>query len=264
MGALVAGLLLGIVETAVSRLLDPGLTLAATYALFMIVLLVRPTGPVREAWRDEPRRRTPAHALARARACCSSACRWLPAAMCWRSPSACSASPCSPRPGRCSRDRPTTSRSPRAAFFGLGAYAAAVFGEQVPWPVVLLIAACVGLALSRWSSACRRCACPASTSSSSRSASPSSSASSSPGTRSTSQGTVGRYLFLDMTQAADLLAAAGADGRGACSSAGWSAARASALRRASSATTRWSPGTPASTPRAPRSRCSRSAPPSWR
>ena len=44
MGALAVGLLLGIIETAVSRLLDPGLTLAATYALFMIALLVRPTG----------------------------------------------------------------------------------------------------------------------------------------------------------------------------------------------------------------------------
>jgi branched-chain amino acid transport system permease protein len=44
MGALVAGLLLGIVETAVARLVDPGLTLAATYALFLVVLLIRPTG----------------------------------------------------------------------------------------------------------------------------------------------------------------------------------------------------------------------------
>jgi branched-chain amino acid transport system permease protein len=44
MGALAVGLLLGLIETAVSRLLDPGLTLAATYALFMIALLVRPRG----------------------------------------------------------------------------------------------------------------------------------------------------------------------------------------------------------------------------
>ncbi|MFT4116690.1 branched-chain amino acid ABC transporter permease [Bradyrhizobium sp.] len=44
MGALVAGLLLGVVETAVARLVDPGLTLAATYALFLGVLLVKPTG----------------------------------------------------------------------------------------------------------------------------------------------------------------------------------------------------------------------------
>jgi branched-chain amino acid transport system permease protein len=44
LGALVAGLLLGLGETAVARLLDPGLTLAATYALFLAVLLVRPTG----------------------------------------------------------------------------------------------------------------------------------------------------------------------------------------------------------------------------
>src|SRR5215470_6524982 len=44
MGALAAGLMLGVVETAVARLVDPGLTLAATYALFLGVLLVRPTG----------------------------------------------------------------------------------------------------------------------------------------------------------------------------------------------------------------------------
>jgi branched-chain amino acid transport system permease protein len=44
MGALLAGLLLGVVETAVARLADPGLTLAATFAIFLIVLLWRPTG----------------------------------------------------------------------------------------------------------------------------------------------------------------------------------------------------------------------------
>ncbi|MEY9121203.1 branched-chain amino acid ABC transporter permease [Bradyrhizobium yuanmingense] len=43
-GALVAGLLLGVVETAVARLVDPGLTLAATYALFLGVLVIKPTG----------------------------------------------------------------------------------------------------------------------------------------------------------------------------------------------------------------------------
>ncbi|MBL4785437.1 MAG: branched-chain amino acid ABC transporter permease [Cohaesibacteraceae bacterium] len=44
LGALCAGLLLGIVETFVSTYIDPGLTLAATYAIFLVVLLVRPTG----------------------------------------------------------------------------------------------------------------------------------------------------------------------------------------------------------------------------
>lgn len=44
MGTLVAGLLLGLVETTVARLVDPGLTLAATYALFLLVLLVKPSG----------------------------------------------------------------------------------------------------------------------------------------------------------------------------------------------------------------------------
>ena len=44
LGALIAGLLLGIAETAVARLVDPGLTIAVTYALFLSVLLWRPTG----------------------------------------------------------------------------------------------------------------------------------------------------------------------------------------------------------------------------
>lgn len=43
-GALLAGLILGVVETGVARLLDPGLTLAATYTIFLAVLLVRPQG----------------------------------------------------------------------------------------------------------------------------------------------------------------------------------------------------------------------------
>ena len=43
-GALVAALLLGLVETTVARLIDPGLTLAAAYAMFVIALLVRPEG----------------------------------------------------------------------------------------------------------------------------------------------------------------------------------------------------------------------------
>jgi len=44
MGALIAGLILGIVETLVATYLDPGLTLAATYAIFLLVLIVRPAG----------------------------------------------------------------------------------------------------------------------------------------------------------------------------------------------------------------------------
>jgi len=44
MGCLVAGLMLGIAETLVARLIDPGLTLAVNYALFLAVLIFRPTG----------------------------------------------------------------------------------------------------------------------------------------------------------------------------------------------------------------------------
>lgn len=43
-GALAAGLLLGLVETLVAVHVDPGLTLAALYGLFIAVLLARPSG----------------------------------------------------------------------------------------------------------------------------------------------------------------------------------------------------------------------------
>lgn len=44
MGALVAGLLLGVAETLVATYVDPGLTLATTYLVFLAVLLWRPAG----------------------------------------------------------------------------------------------------------------------------------------------------------------------------------------------------------------------------
>ena len=44
LGALSAGLFLGVVETFVATYLDPGLTLAAVYGIFLVVLLWRPSG----------------------------------------------------------------------------------------------------------------------------------------------------------------------------------------------------------------------------
>ena len=43
-GAIIAALLLGLTETIVASLIDPGLTIAATYTLFILVLLIRPQG----------------------------------------------------------------------------------------------------------------------------------------------------------------------------------------------------------------------------
>jgi branched-chain amino acid transport system permease protein len=43
-GTIVAALILGVAETFVARLIDPGLTLAAAYVLFLGVLLFRPQG----------------------------------------------------------------------------------------------------------------------------------------------------------------------------------------------------------------------------
>ena len=43
-GTIIAAFILGLAETTVATLVDPGLTLAAAYVLFMIILLVRPEG----------------------------------------------------------------------------------------------------------------------------------------------------------------------------------------------------------------------------
>ena len=43
-GAVIAAFILGFAETAVATLVDPGLTLAAAYVLFITILLVRPEG----------------------------------------------------------------------------------------------------------------------------------------------------------------------------------------------------------------------------
>lgn len=43
-GAVIAALILGLAESAVATLVDPGLTLAAAYGLFVLVLLFRPQG----------------------------------------------------------------------------------------------------------------------------------------------------------------------------------------------------------------------------
>jgi branched-chain amino acid transport system permease protein len=43
-GAIIAAIILGLVETAVATLIDPGLTLVAAYFIFLLVLLFRPQG----------------------------------------------------------------------------------------------------------------------------------------------------------------------------------------------------------------------------
>ena len=43
-GAIIAAIILGIVETTVATLVDPGLTLAAAYFIFVLILLFRPQG----------------------------------------------------------------------------------------------------------------------------------------------------------------------------------------------------------------------------
>ncbi|WP_421703800.1 branched-chain amino acid ABC transporter permease [Aliiroseovarius sp.] len=43
-GAVIAAVILGLVETAVASLIDPGLTLVAAYLIFLLILLFRPQG----------------------------------------------------------------------------------------------------------------------------------------------------------------------------------------------------------------------------
>ena len=43
-GAIVAAVILGVIETTVATLIDPGLTLAAAYLIFLVILLFRPQG----------------------------------------------------------------------------------------------------------------------------------------------------------------------------------------------------------------------------
>ena len=43
-GAIIAALILGLVETTVATMIDPGLTLVAAYAIFLTILLFRPQG----------------------------------------------------------------------------------------------------------------------------------------------------------------------------------------------------------------------------
>jgi branched-chain amino acid transport system permease protein len=43
-GTILAAFILGLAETAVASLIDPGLTLAAAYLLFILILLIRPQG----------------------------------------------------------------------------------------------------------------------------------------------------------------------------------------------------------------------------
>ena len=44
LGSLVAGLILGLAESLGAYLVDPGLTLAINFAIFLLILLLRPKG----------------------------------------------------------------------------------------------------------------------------------------------------------------------------------------------------------------------------
>ena len=136
-------------ETLVAAYVDPGLTLAVNFALFLAVLLVQPAGPVRQG--DAMTARTAglgvlgagsaraARLRAASRQRLLSRARHQPPAItpCWRPP------------GRCSPGPTRYISLATAAFFGIGAYTVAVLGEMLPWPLVLLIAAALGVVVAR-------------------------------------------------------------------------------------------------------------------
>ena len=120
----------------VARLVDPGLTLAATYALFLAVLLSRPTGLFGRAG-----------ALSRSApdclgctASCSRRwppCRWSPAATISRSASALLNYTVLATAWALFSGPTRYISLATVAFFGIGAYTVGVLGEVLPWPLVL-------------------------------------------------------------------------------------------------------------------------------
>ena len=246
-------------DRRVARLVDPGLTLAATYALFLIALAGAANRAVREA-RAVSLRTCRGLSSALVVVVVLAACRWLPAAImlalaismlsftmlatAWALFSGPThyislATRCLLRPRR-------LHRGGRLAEHAALAARAADCAPRSASP-------------SRSSSAFRRCACPASTSSSSRSAWRSSMRQLVTWYEVNINGRSAATCFSICRSAAiywQLLALTAAT----LSSAGWSAARGLGWRSASSARTRRRRATAASTPRAPRSRCLRSAP----
>src|SRR6266568_4308707 len=138
-GAMLAGIMLGLAETAVARLIDPGLTIAVTYALFLTVLLVRPTGPfdarlglVSGAIAVALLAIVPFVASGYHLALGISLLYFTVLATAWALFSG-----------------PTHYISlATVAFFGIGAYTVAVLGELMPWPAVLAIAGLIGIAVA--------------------------------------------------------------------------------------------------------------------
>jgi len=53
-GTILAAFILGLVETMVASLIDPGLTLAAAYLLFILTLIIRPEG-IFGKWQNDRR-----------------------------------------------------------------------------------------------------------------------------------------------------------------------------------------------------------------
>lgn len=146
MGALVAGLLLGFAETIVASI-EPALILAVNYGLFCWFCLCAPRACLGASGDEHERkicmggshrrRRGPGHASVRHRGDYSlglylNMLMYSVLATAWALFSG-----------------PTRYVSlASVAFFGMGAYAAAVLGEVVSWPVVLLAATGIGIVMS--------------------------------------------------------------------------------------------------------------------
>ena len=144
LGCLVAGLALGLSESLVATFVDPGLTLAVNFALFLGVLLVKPAGLFGQGAAMSRGAQSsashgcrpglvvlallPLYADAYHLALAISLLQFTVLATAW---------------GMFSGPTRYVSLA-TTAFFGVGAYTVAVLGEVLAWPLVLLIAAAIG------------------------------------------------------------------------------------------------------------------------
>ena len=148
LGTLIAGLILGLAEIAVARLVDPGLTLAVNFVDLPRRAALPADGPVRERRRSERRGALAGPADRRRGGARSPRCRSSPTATSSRSASASDVSRCSPRPGRCSRARPATSRSPPSPSSASAPTPWRCSSETLPVPAIIVIAAAIGVAVA--------------------------------------------------------------------------------------------------------------------
>ena len=154
-GAMIAAVLLGMVEAIASGYISPAWSNAYAFGAMILVLLLRPSG-LRGGMSDEPRQRSnpaapfggPAGRFAVAARLCS--WRWFPrqpsATSCCRPSRSRSCSLSRHRPRACSTAKAGRCRSPTARSIGVGAYVAAIGAREQVLTIWLALAAAAAVA----------------------------------------------------------------------------------------------------------------------